>query len=129
MQGAEYVGIMCSPYYAYVIPRDLMCIDKFVMDFSHLVSAIYARESFTMPLNATGFNKMTQKDSVLVEYENAKGKRVYIKQDFLKKFGKSNELILKSESPKSVIHIYEKKTGFLIGYVMPFIMKTNTERE
>jgi hypothetical protein len=80
------------------------------------------------PTRMTGISKMTGKN-VVVEYINTKGENVYVNEDYLKKFGKRDDLLLKSESPKSVIHVYEKNSPFLIGYIMPVVKVNTNEKE
>lgn len=94
------------------------------MIFTTTLSKLYNRRENAKSLTDTNSSEEIGIEAYRV-YKTESGEKVYINIKYAKNFGTPSELYFKTESVKSVVYVYEKKTDFLIGYIMPFTRNKN----
>ena len=127
MGGTPYIGIITSPYYAYVIIRSDFMINPGEMRSTTIMTGIYTNSYSAKPIEWNGktqtktITALKKKKSVLVELVNEENEVVLIKSEYINKFGKIDNLQFKQNKKNSPVFVYDKKTDCLIGYIMPIM--------
>lgn len=129
MPGTNYVGYCINPCYCYYILRGYNGLDPAKFEKSSVLCKLY-NDSNPEYMDNTVFSGeiIYENSEALVKLITPSKEPVYIKEKYLKKFGKVSDFAFKCKSPKSAVFV-ELVTGTLIGAIMPVNPKKITTNE
>lgn len=124
MTGTPYVGVVSSPYFAYVFLKKDFLLNTAEMHPTSIISIYCGRNAYGKPLEWNRKTRAMDKLTVL-ELVNEKGEITLVDIKFVKKFGKPSDLVFKQEKENSVVFVHNQENEFLIGLIMPIRQNPN----